>query len=99
MIGAISDERRLIHSLIFKENNNALHFQQFLFGLKEKCRGKRVVIVLDNLQVYQAKLLDGVYDDNFMEMFLPPYSSVLNPFERLWSILKRSWMQDIYHFT
>jgi transposase len=28
-------------------------------------------------------------------MFLPPYSSELNPIERLWSVLKRKWTQNL----
>ena len=99
VIGAISQERGLIHSFIFKENNDATQFQHFLFGLKHKCRGKRVIVVLDNLRIHHAKMLNDVYDDNFKEMFLPPYSSVLNPIERLWSIFKRRWQQGLYHFS
>ena len=99
VIGAISEERGLIHSLIISENNNALHFQKFLYGLKHKCRGRRVIVVLDNLRIHHAKLLNDVYDADFKELFLPPYSSVLNPIERLWSVFKRRWMQGLYHFS
>ena len=28
-------------------------------------------------------------------MFLPTYSSELNPIERLWSIVKRKWVRDL----
>ncbi|MFN9908437.1 MAG: transposase [bacterium] len=28
-------------------------------------------------------------------MFLPPYSSELNPIERLWQIMKRKWTQNL----
>ena len=28
-------------------------------------------------------------------MFLPTYSSELNPIERLWSVLKRKWVQNL----
>ena len=40
IIGAISDQRGLIHVKIFKENNNAINFQEFLIGLKHRCKGK-----------------------------------------------------------
>ena len=58
-----------------------------------------MIVVLGNLQIHHAKMLNDVYDDNFKEMFLPPYSSVLNPIERLWSIFKRRWQQGLYHFS
>jgi transposase len=99
VIGAISAERGLIHTQIYKENNNALHFQQFLFALKAKCAGRRVVVILDNLRVHHAKILSDVYTDDFEELFLPPYSSVLNPIERLWALLKRRWTQQLYQFS
>ena len=66
VVGAISQERGLIHSFIFKENNDATQFQHFFFGLKHKCRGKkRVIVVLDNIKIHHAKMLNEVYDDNF----------------------------------
>ena len=55
--------------------------------------------MLDNLKVHQAKVLESVYDQNFKEMFLPPYSCELNPIERLWSVLKHKWAQNLFHFT
>lgn len=58
-------------------------------GLKVKCEGKRVIIVLDNLRIHYAKKLNSIYTNDFKLMFLPPYSSPLNPIERLWSVLKR----------
>jgi transposase len=32
-------------------------------------------------------------------MFLPTYSSELNPIERLWSLLKKKWAQGLFHFS
>ena len=32
-------------------------------------------------------------------MFLPPYSSELNPIERLWSLVKRRWMKSLFMVT
>ena len=51
-----------------------------------------------NLPIQHAKLLNDFYDSNFKELFLPPYSSVLNPIERLWSVLKGKWTKSLYHF-
>ena len=32
-------------------------------------------------------------------MFLPPYSSELNPIERLWSLVKRRWTKSLFMVT
>ena len=99
VIGAISKERGLVHLDVFQENNNAIHFQRSLQRLKAKCVGRRVVVVLDNLRIHHAKLLHDMYDENFKELFLPPYSSTLNPIEVFWSLVKRRWSKNLYHLT
>ena len=43
--------------------------------------------------------MDEVYDQDFKEMFLPTYSSPLNPIEILWSVVKRRWTKNLYRFT
>ncbi|MFN9909114.1 MAG: transposase [bacterium] len=53
------------------------------------------MVVLDNLKVHHAKILEQVYDSNFKEMLLPPYSCELNPIERLWSVLKRKRVKNL----
>ena len=87
------------HFEVFEEKNNKEFFQRFLVGLKAKCKDKRAVVILDNLKIHHAKILDDVYDEEFKELFLPPYTSPLNPIEHLWSVLKRKWAKDLYHFT
>ena len=42
--------------------------------------------------------MNEVYNNNFKELFLPTYSSELNPKERLWSIVKRKWTQHLHIF-
>jgi hypothetical protein len=91
VIGAISRERGLVHFEVFVENNNANLFMNFIQALKNKCQGRRVVVVLDNLRIHHSKKLNEVYTKDFKELFLPTYSSELNPIERLWSIVKRKW--------
>jgi transposase len=44
-------------------------------------------------------MLTGIYDEAFKEMFLPTYSSPLNPIEVLWSVVKRKWTKQLYHLT
>ena len=95
VIGGISESRGLVHYVVIDESNNANHFEDFLIGLKEKCDGKRVLLILDNLKIHYAKKLNYLYTKGFKVLFLPTYSSTLNPIERLWSILKRKWTQNL----
>lgn len=95
VIGGISIERGLVHYHIIDESNNANHFEDFLIGLKNKCENKRVLLILDNLKIHYAKKLNVIYTKDFKVMFLPPYSSQLNPIERLWSLLKKKWTHNL----
>jgi transposase len=80
---------------MISESNTAAHFEDFIIGLKSKCEGKRVIIVLDNLKIHYAKKLNYLYDKDFKDLFLPPYSSQLNPIERLWSLLKNKRKKNL----
>ena len=95
VIGVISEKRGLVHYHVINESNNANHFEDFLIGLKQKSQGRRVLIVLDNLRIHYAKKIQYIYDKVFKVMYLPTYSSELNPIERLWSLLKRRWCQSL----
>ena len=57
-----------------------------------------MVVILDNLRIHHSKKLNEVYNNNFKELFLPTYSSELNPIERLWAIMKRKWIQYLHIF-
>ena len=95
MIGGISEQRGLVHHHTIAESNNAEHFETFLLGLKKKCEGRRTLIILDNLKIHYAKKLNPLYSKHFKPMFLPPYSSELNPIERLWAVLKQRWRKSL----
>ena len=90
VIGAISETRGLVHHSCFAASNTSDTFFNFLNDLKKKCP-QRTVVVLDNLKIHHSKKLEAIYAPDFKEMLLPPYSSELNPIERLWSVLKRKW--------
>lgn len=96
VIGAISEERGLVHFEIFDESNNSDLFSNFIIALKKKCEGRRVVVILDNLSIHATKKLEEVYDPDFKEMFLPTYSCELNPIETLWSVIKRKWTRNLH---
>jgi transposase len=90
LIGALSQRRGLIHYSIFEGSNNTETFLEFLQRLKLKCR-EPAVVVQDNLQVHKAAAVMALYTPAFRHMFLPTYSSVLNPIERVWNVVKQEW--------
>ena len=52
------------------------------------------VVVLDNLAVHRSRKVAEIFDQRFVAMFLPPYSSALNPIERLWAVAKERWRRQ-----
>ena len=53
------------------------------------------MLILDNLRIHYSKQLNHQYDNQFKVMFLPPYSSELNPIESFWSLLKHKWQKNL----
>ena len=84
---------------VFVENNNSNLFMNFMHAVKTKCQGRRVVVVLDNLRIHHSKKLNEIYTNDFKEYFMTTYSSELNPIERIWSIVKRKWTQNLHLFV
>jgi transposase len=99
IIGAISQERGLVHYEIFDDHNNAERFGLFLNGLKNKCLDRKVAIVQDNLRIHHAESVKFIYNSKFVKMMLPTYSCQLNPIETFWSLLKRRWRQHMLLIT
>ena len=90
MIGGLSFKRGIVHATTFAGSNNSETFLRFILGLKEKCPGPTVV-VMDNLSVHKSKLVKGVFDRRFQQVFLPPQSCNLNPIEKVWNLVKSNW--------
>ncbi|WP_216366153.1 IS630 family transposase [Anoxybacillus sp. CHMUD] len=80
---------------------NAKTFLDFLRRLKEKYADRFLVLVLDNVRIHHAKMvqafLDGGEGAAFHFIFLPPYSPQLNPIERLWKWLKDEVIANVFH--
>jgi transposase len=66
-------------------------FQMFLAQRRETYPAHLNVIQLDNGKFHQSSSLK--IPDNILLIFQPPYSSELNPIERIWSHIKQklSW--------
>ena len=98
VIAGISERIGLVYFDVFAGSNNSDHFLSFLEHLKLH-RDGRSTVVLDNLKIHKAKKLEAVYDEDFRELYLPPYSSPLNPIEWLWAMVKQKWSKQLHQFT
>ena len=55
-----------------------------------------VLIVCDNHSSHHSRMVTDWAAANQVEiMFLPPYSSVLNPCERVWAAFKTEWAKQL----
>jgi transposase len=74
------------------DSTNSESLLAFLSLLKRKLRpllgGQVPVLILDNHPAHRSTYHRGLISE-FEVLFMPPYSSFLNPVELLWSILKR----------
>lgn len=97
MIGALSIRQGLLHTETFAGSNTVDTFLPFMLRLKEKCQGRRTIVVMDNLQVHHSKLLRPCFDDQyFVAKYLPPQSCALNPIEQVWNVIKGRWRRTSY---
>jgi transposase len=70
--------------------------------LRQRSRGKRMVIVLDNAKYHHAVLLAPFlrkYRGSLSLLFLPPYSPQLAPIERVWKLTRRLATHNRYFAT
>ena len=99
LFGAVSinDGALITH---FDKTFNAMSFQTFLEKLlrhRRKC--KRMVVILDNARYHHAQLLKPLLDKRKATLslvFLPPYSPELNPIERVWKLLRKMCVHNVY---
>lgn len=81
--------------LLEMPNCNTINFQLFLEGFALNQPDEFKIIVLDNGAFHKAKSLS--IPDNIGLIFLPPYSPELNPAEKIWQQLKRSFTGKLHH--
>lgn len=71
---------------------NAEIFVRFLRGVKQHMGGRKLILIIDNLRVHKAKMVN-VYlkkQQHWLTVdYLPPYAPELNPVEYVWSSRKR----------
>jgi transposase len=84
----------------FENSFNAITFQSFLQHLlRHRRRGKKMVVLLDNGRYHHARALRPFLEKHSSHLsleFLPPYSSKLNPIERVWKLIRKLCTHDTY---
>ena len=77
------------------QSTTAEIFAGFVSLLKEHV-GKKLTLIIDNASIHKAKatrhLMDILENQGVTLYFLPPYSPELNRIEKLWHLMKYSWM-------
>jgi transposase len=77
-----------------------LYFMKML--LRERKRGKKILLILDNAKYHHAEDLNSWLWANRKRIqlfFLPPYSPELNPIERVWKITRKLCTHNQYFET
>jgi transposase len=85
LISAITNRGELAF-MVYEGKFNAATFQDFMERLIKQAAGRKVFLVLDNLQVHKAKVLrpwHAEHADEIELFFIPSYSPDLNPDELL----------------
>ena len=85
-------------------NFNAQTFWEFLIQLEEVSRvsGRQVIVISDNAKYHHALLHKDWREQKaarFRLDYLPPYSPILNPIERVWKLLRRLRLHNRYFGT
>ena len=62
MISSLSVERGIIHSEVFSRSNTKETFKRFISNLKTKYEDRRCVVIMDNLSVHNAKIVNEEFD-------------------------------------
>ena len=56
---------------------------------------RKTILVLDNHSVHKSNKFKAAVQNRLNLLFLPKYSSVLNPIERFWSMFKADWAKNM----
>lgn len=92
LIGCIDNIVGMRYFELFTGSNNSKTFMLYIKNLIKHI-GTPSLIVLDNLPVHKSKSVTELISKHkiLKLLFLPPYSSSLNPIEYLWNVIKREW--------
>lgn len=88
-----------LFSVTYSQSTTAEIFMGFVGLLKEHV-GKKIAIVIDNASIHKAKAMKPIVEllekKGVTFCFLSPYSPELNRIEKLWHLMKFTWMPVKY---
>jgi transposase len=83
----------------FSDKGNSSTFKMHLKKVVRAYKGKKIILVLDNVRYHHALRLKPFlheHEDHLELMFLPPYSPNLNPIERVWWLMRKRITHNRY---
>lgn len=98
LIGVLNYETG--HVYVQEEHYTADIFLQFLENVLKEYPNGKVVLILDNVRIHHAKIIQPYLDEHknrLQLVFLPPYSPELNLIEGLWRWLKPSVIHNVFY--
>ena len=94
VLAAMLSTGELFSAKIWKSTTAEI-FTGFI-GLLKEYVGKKIMIIVDNASIHKAKatrhLMNLLEKQGLTLYFLPPYSPELNRIEKLWHLMKFTWM-------
>jgi hypothetical protein len=94
VMAALLNRGRVFSAKIWRSYNGEL-FTAFLSLLRQYV-GKPLTVILDNVRFHKSKAIQPELDllkaQGVTLYFLPPYSPELNRLEKLWHLMKHSWL-------
>ena len=76
------------------DGTNSYTVKEFFTSMTKQHELVGSVIVMDNHRAhYNKEVLEFLQANGAELLFLPPATSIMNPIETLWAIIKRRWRQ------
>lgn len=95
VLAAMLSNGELLSAKLWQTTTSDL-FIGFLGLLKERV-AKPLTVILDNASIHKARAnahaVDFLKNQGVTLYFLPPYSPELNRIEKLWHLMKHTWMK------
>jgi transposase len=89
LLASVSKDRGLVHWAIFERSVNTEKFNYYLEELKQKTRGYKASLFLDNLRVHHANLVRQKMEElEIGSIFNVAYRPEYNAIEHYWSLIK-----------
>ena len=93
ILGAMTSEQFYFR---LADGTNGHTVLEYFTSMAAKHKLSGALIIMDNHRAhYKDVVLELLLSEGAELLFLPPASSVMNPIETLWAIIKRRWRQAL----